>query len=565
MKNREKIKTNKLFVLIRHFFLRFLNNDLIKYSSERSEHLIFSVTFFAFSGGIISYHLLKKYLSAATVLEDIHPWQVETSFLTIMMALMGIICVVIWDNIFLDKRDFFNLLVLPVNLGKLFVAKFLSMLMFVGGLSLLFVFSSTIVFTVFLSPTLPVNPFYYGLIFFISSFLASLFIFLLVATVQGLIMVFFSRRYLHKVLTYTQLLLLGGFLSVFIWYPKIFLKLSQMKEGASSFFDFFPPLWFTSLQDKLLLVDDPFFTKYMYTSIMALVLLVVIYFFSMLICLKKYLKSTPINISRPHSLKTLFFLKYLFFALVLRNPTQAAVFHFTIKTLRRNMKHKLQLALVMIIPVGLVIATVIYGYIEKKFVYFKEINASLISIPILLIIFLIPGIKMVTRNPVVYEANWIFRMTEKKNKKHYMAGFKKALFFYAVFPLVMLLLLFYSFSWGIKLALYHSLFSMMLAWLFIEILFMNYKNMPFASECLPYKANLKYSWLIYVILFAVITTNLTALGLFLIKNPVYYLVFYLVAFAFLIGLKWYQRTRKEYQFVFDEEAEPLMLSLDLNQ
>jgi hypothetical protein len=566
MKTKEKSKTNKLCVLIRHFFIRFLNNELIKYSSERSEHLIFAVVLFAFSGGIISNHLLKKYLVAARILEDIHPWQVETSFLTIMMALMGIICVVIWDNIFLDKQDFFNLLVLPVSTGKLFLAKFLSMLMFVGTLSVLFVFTSTLVFTIYLSPTLSVNPFYFGLVFFMTSFLANLFIFLLVATIQGIIMVLFSRLSLHKVLIYAQLLLVGGFLSVFVWYPKIFPKLSQFRDRFSSFIDYFPPLWFTGLLNKLLSSEDAFFTKLMHTSVAALVLLLVIYFLSMFIILKKYLKSSPLIKTRTKFSKSLFFLRNIFYALVLRHPTQAAVFHFTIKTLRRNMKHKLQLALVMIIPVGLVITTLIYGYIDKKFAYFKEINSFLISIPVLLYIFLIPGLKMVIKTPVVFEANWIFRMTEKKEKKHYLAGFKKALFFYAIFPLFILLLLFYSFIWGFKLAIYHSFFGITIAWLLMETFFIKYRNMPFASNCLPYKANLKYSWFIYLFLFSLYLTNMTALGIFLIKNPIYYIIFYVAAFIILIVLKLYRyKTKEEFNFIYDEEAEPVLLSLNLDQ
>jgi len=566
MKNKENLKTNKLFVLIKHFFIRFLNNDLIKYSSERSEHLIFAVVFFAFSGGIISYYLLKKHLDAAKVLDNVYPWQVETSFLTIMMALMGIICVVIWDNIFLDKKDFSNLLVLPVKMGKLFLAKFLSMLMFVGALSILFVLASTIVFSIYLSPTLSTDPFYFGFIFFFTGLLANLFIFLLVATIKGIIIVFFGRIYLRKVLIYAQLLLLGGFLSVFIWFPRIFPKLPQYKERLSSFIDYFPPLWFTGLQNVLLFTKREFFIKMMHKSIAALALLLAVYFLCMLIGLKKHLLSSQLNKSRAKTLKTWGFLKNTFYKLVLKNPTQAAVFYFTIKTLRKNMKHKLQLALAMIIPIGIISATMVYGYIEKKFAYFKEINPALISIPVLLYIFLIPGLKMVTRNPVQFKANWIFRMTEKKNKADYLAGFKKALFLHAIFPLFCFMLLFYSFCWGFKPAIYHSCFGITLGWILLEVFFLNYRNMPFASECLPYQANLKYSWIIYVLLFSLYATNFTALGLFLVKNPVYYIVFYLAAFIVLIALKLYRKkTLKEFDFVFDEETQPMLLSLELDK
>jgi len=582
MKTKNKSKINKLFVLIKHFFIRFLNNDIIKYSSERRGHFIFAVVFFAFSGGIISQYLLKKYLEVA---RDVDPWHVETSFLTIMMALMGIICVAIWDNIFLDKEDFFNLLILPVSSKKLFLAKFLSMLMFVGALTVFFVFTSILVFTVYLSPILSVNPLRFGLVFLITSFLASMFIFLLVATIQGIIIVLFSRKYLRKVFFYTQLLLTGGFLSVFIWYPKIYPYLFQFKEGSSSIY-YFPPLWFAGLQNKLLSPGDAFFTKLMHTSMAAMVLLVVIYFLSMHVILRKYLRSSLLIKSRPmlsmHVIlrkilksslvsksspkfsRSSFLLKDIFYSLVLRNPTQAAIYHFTIKTFRRNMVHKFQLALWMTIPVGIVITTMIVAYPGNEF---KYPDSYLISPPGVLYIFLISILKMVTRNPVEFEANWIFRMTEKKDKKHYLAGLKKALFFYAIFPLFILLFLFYCFTWGFELAIYHSFYGITIAWILMEAFFINYRNIPFASKCLPYKANfVVYSLMGYFFIFIVYNTLFTALGLFLINNPVYYYFYYIAAFIILIVLKSYhQKTNKEFEFVYDEETEPMFLSLDLDK
>ena len=559
MKTRDKSKINKLFVLIKHFFLRFLNNDIIKYSSERSRHFIFAVVFFAFSGGIISQYLLKKYLEVA---RDVEPWHVETSFLTIMMALMGIICVAIWDNIFLDKEDFFNLLILPVSQKKLFLAKFLSMLMFVGALTVLFVFTSILIFTVYLSPTLSVNPFYFGLVFFIASFLAGMFIFLLLATIQGIIIVLFNRKYLRKIFFYTQMLLIGGFLSVFIWYPKIYPYLFQFKEGSASIY-YFPPLWFAGLQNKLLSPGDAFFTKLMHTSMAAMVLLVVIYFLSMHVIQRKYLRSSMLSKTRPKFLRLPFFFRDIFYNLVLRNPTQAAIYHFTIKTFRRNLKHKSQLALWMMIPVGLAITTTVFGYLGNKF---KTIDSYLISPPVVLYIFLMPILKMVTRNPVEFEANWIFRMTEKKDKKHYLAGLKKALFFYAVFPIFILLFLFYCFSWGLEPAIVHSLYGITIAWILMEAFFINYRNIPFASKCLPYKANFVYSLVLYGFVFIVYNTLFTALGLFLINNPVFYYFYYIAAFIILIVLKSYQqKTYKEFEFVYDEETEPMFLSLDLDK
>ena len=228
------------------------------------------------------------------------------------------------------------------------------------------------------------------------------------------------------------------------------------------------------------------------------------------------------------------------------------------------MVHKFQLALWMTIPVGLVITTMIVAYPGNEF---KYPDSYLISPPGVLYIFLISILKMVTRNPVEFEANWIFRMTEKKDKNHYLAGLKKALFFYAIFPLFLLLFLFYCFTWGFEPAIYHSFYGITIAWILMEAFFIDYRNIPFASKCLPYKANfVVYSLMGYFFLFIVYNTLFTALGLFLINNPVYYYFYYIAAFIILIVLKWYhQKTNKEFDFVYDEETEPMFLSLDLDK
>jgi hypothetical protein len=175
-------------------------------------------------------------------------------------------------------------------------------------------------------------------------------------------------------------------------------------------------------------------------------------------------------------------------------------------------------------------------------------------------------LKMVTRNPVEFEANWIFRITEKKDKKHYLAGLKKALFFYAVFPLFILLFVFYCFSWGFEPAIFHSFYGITIAWILMEAFFIDYRNIPFTSQCLPYKTNFVYSLMLYAFVFIVYNTLFSALGLFLITNPHYYFIFYIAAFIILLAFRFYhQKTNKEFEFVYDLEIEPMFLSLELDK
>lgn len=116
----------QVYFLTRHFMAKLINNSLIKSESHEVGSLLVAVILFALAGALISHNLLVQYLVGATLIEPQMVWVEKTFFMIFMMSMMGIICAVVRNNLFLDKQDYDNLLTLPIKLRKMpFVSSYL--------------------------------------------------------------------------------------------------------------------------------------------------------------------------------------------------------------------------------------------------------------------------------------------------------------------------------------------------------------------------------------------------------------------------------------------------------
>jgi hypothetical protein len=558
----------QVYFLTRHFMGKLINNSLIKSESYEVGSLLVAVILFALAGALISHNLLAKYLVGFVVIEPHVVWVEKTFFMTFMMSMMGIICAVVWNNLFLDKQDYDNLLTLPIKLRNIYMTKFLSALLFVAFVSILFNFTSTVVFTAYLSQGLKINPLYFAFTHFFSNLLSNVFMFFSISTLHGIMTVLFNNRWMKSFSVYLQVIIIVGFTWIFFWLPDNTPWLLELKELESPLLYYLPPFWFTGLQETLLGSPDPVFTKLAPLAIISIIAAFGLYFLMFPLSLRKYLRRAHAagNNLRNRSLKPIASLKRLFNKIFLRDPIQAGTFYFVLLISRRNLKVKLQLGFFMIVPIAFIASKMIFHYSRQGAIYFEEINAFLISIPLVFTFFLIAGLRGVMRYPINREANWLIRVTENQHKIHYIAGVKKAVFFFAVFPFLILLFLFYTYFWGFKPAIYHICFSTAAAILVMEVFFINYRKMPFVSSYLPGNSKFKYWGMFYIIAFIFYLWQFTALGLFLIKNPGYYLAFYPGAAMIYMLFKGYQyKKNRVYNFIYEEEPEAFFLSLGLDQ
>jgi len=566
--NPVQAESRQFLVLLRHFLLRLFNNDILKFEDQRRESMIIMLTFFMAGGGIIAVFILMPYLLAMLGYTSETAWIEKNFFITLSMALTGIISVINWNNMFLDEKDYLYLSSLPVSTNTLFTAKFFSLLAFVGILSLAFHFFPIFIFTFFLGEMYNVNPFYhtsifqFGAVHLFSSFMANLFVFLLVALVQGILMLLLDSKRFKKVSMVIQPLLIMGFVSILIWFPQFASAIEKLKDKYASFIYYLPPMWFVGFYEQMIGNYDIMFKKLFYIAPIAVTVLADLYILSIPLCFKRFSRPASIGKIRGRFSMALGSLKKSLEARFLDNPIQKAIFYFSLSTLNRSRKHKLQLAIYIALPLTFIVTELTILHYRNGWKYFNTLHPFLISIPVLLYIFIILGFRVVVMHPISEAANWVFRLTEPKNPTHCMKGLKKVFFLIGILPVFILVFLFYLYCWGLVPAVFHSLFSAVTAWLFLEIFFINYEKMPFVSGYVPGKAKIKYLWALYLVGFVAYTWDFSALGLFLIKNPLFYIIYYILAADVLYLIKRYQARRNQtFHFVFDEDPEPVMLGL----
>ncbi|UCH94644.1 MAG: hypothetical protein JSV88_30875 [Candidatus Aminicenantes bacterium] len=568
---KSEVNSSQFYVLVRHFVLRLFKNDILKYENQRLERVVVVLAILSIAGGYITHKLISPYLypglsgvTAAAI------WVKKTVFLTLTMALTGIITVFSWENIFPDRKDYMNLLVLPVKMRTLFAAKFFSLLVFVGLISIAFNIFSLFMFTFYLAPFKKVNLFYFGFSHFITNFLANLFVFLAAACIKSIFTILLKNRLLAKFSNIIQAALLVGFIWVIVWLPQIHSQLPAAKEKLSSFFYYFPPLWFTGIYEKMIGSSDVVFIPHILIAVTAIIITTALYLVSFPISFKRFLSSGKDSGRKKSVLvqRLIGFARRFFDSIFLKHSIQRGMFYFVCQALKRSRKHQLQLVTYMALPFAYIIADLVYFHSRTGWSSFRVPNFFLVGASLIFYFFLAAGLRMIVRHPIMLSANWIFQLTERNEKKHYMKGIKKAFLFLLGFPLFIGLFIFYLYCWGFQLAVFHSFYSAAIFLWLLEMFFNTYKKIPFAGEFEPGKPNIKIYWPLILGGFLEWYVLLSNIGLILLNWPKYYILFFLVIFVLHWGFvfrRYREYKNEDFGFIYDEEPRELMLSLNITK
>jgi hypothetical protein len=557
------------FVLVRHFFLRLFQNDVVLFEEQKTQKIIVFLAFIAIFSARLADAILRRYLFFA---DEGTSWVEKNYFLSYLMVLMGFITVLEWDVLFPDRRDFSNLMSLPVKLRAFFLAKFTSLILFVGLFSLGANALSLFVFYIYLPRWQSPSP-VYGLRFMgshlLSAFCSCFFILFFCALLLGVLINILGDRLFRSVSLYirTGLLVILVFLLILFFsesltVPYSLSSFTELKENSSSFFYYYPPMWFTGFYESLLGNEDPFFSQLSKIALVALGLSILAFFLTSVFNYRRYLKKMEeVKKRNPKLVKLRRRIAQFFYPIFLRSSVEKAVFSFFGATVRRSLVHKMRLASFMAVALGMILIILVSRDSHTK--VFSTFDRTLLSVPLILAFFLVIGLRRVVKIPSHLEANWIFRMTESKDKKMYFAGLRKGIFFFALLPLFFCIFVFYSSIWDLTSAFYHCLYGLSVSVLLMELLFLQFRKIPFTCSHLPGKEKLHVYWIVYLLGFILYVVLMSFVEVLLFLKPSRFFVFYGVLLMMILGVRIYQNVffYKKVELVFEEELEPVMLEL----
>lgn len=561
--------------LTRHFFHRFFQNDFVDFEDQMKEQMILVIAILAvFFGQTANAALFSYTFEPFGSPAWLDAWIPKTYFLSLFMTLMGFMTVLEWDVVFPDSRDYLNLMSLPIRTRTWFASKFASFLLFIGMFSLGSNIMAAFVIPYHLSSFKQGDLAFLGAVgvgHLVSAVLAGLFIFLAIVGIQGILMTFLPSGLFRRVSGFVRFLLIAGFLVLFLShitgsfgfsYRPGFSWFEGLKTPGAAWGYLFPPLWFTGIHEVIVGNNDHFFLTQARAGIAGIAGSILLFILTFAVSYARQIrKSIEVKTRRDPFGPAKRSLAALFNAVVLRNPTQRAVFAFSVKTFLRSNRHRIQLASYMACGIALIMILLASAGFGQRF--FDPRGPIVASIPLILSFFLLAGIRLLITVPVMAGANWVFRITEGPDVKNYLIGAKKAVAAVALIPLHAVLLGAYAPVWGWKDAGRHLGFCLLASLLLMEILFFKHSKIPFACTYVPMKAKAYFRWFLYGLAFLTYAWLLPLLERSLMKEASGFFAICGILAGSVAALDVAHRIwiYRKAILIFEDEPEPVMLTL----
>lgn len=449
----------------------------------------------ALPGGFYSIFLLEKY---STLLQwmrhqhEVDPLAAalpdEYFFIVLSMAVTGVVAVWRWDNIFPDRRDYSNLVHLPISTRTIFLANLTGIVCLALLLAIDVNAASGILFPLVVSASEEAFSFFahfVGIHVFVVV-AASVFSFFIVFVIVGILMVSLPYSTFRRISLYLRGLivaLLVAMLSTSFAVP------SMVTNLPGTWVRFLPPVWFLGLCQLIRGKASPSLAGLgviaLVSSALVVVAAVALYSLSYRTCFARILETAdviPANETDHFS--------WAFKSLdrwILTSPFQRAGYRFVMRTLFRSEGHGVVLG--GFFGLGIVTASqfLFTSFNGKTIDIGSAPSAELLAIPLVLSYCTILGVRFVFDIPIEMRANWIFRLWLDKNKHECIPLARKVMMTFAIPWVFGIALPLYAFFWGWRVGILQASVVTLWSLLLAEILLLRFRKVPFTCSYPPFR------------------------------------------------------------------------------
>jgi hypothetical protein len=495
----------------------------------------------------------------------------EYFFIVLSMVVTGTVAVWRWDSIFPDRRDYANLVALPISTGMIFLANLAAIIFLTLLLALDVNAASAVLFPAVVSGSQIALSYLaqFAAIHALVVVLASIFSFFAVLATVGVLMFALPSDVFRRISLYVRGLIIVSLLTLLSTSFGVPTLIEQLPRTPHSFIRFLPSVWFLGLcqllrgkaQAELAMLGS------MATIGLICVTLVAIaaYALSYRRCFIRIPENLDITPERNRGSAS-----WLFSILdrtVLKTQFQRAGYRFVMKTLFRSERHGLVLG--GFLALGFVMASqVLFAEFNGKTIAAARVpSAALLSIPFILCYCILVGLRSVFDIPTDLRANWIFRLSLGKSAHECIPLARKILLTFILPWVVTVALPVSVYLWGWATALVHTALLIIWSLLLASILLVRFRKVPFTCSYPPFRDSamvVAFSYVLGSFAFVVLTSRLEYWALL---NPVW-----MVSFVLIIAGAWYalhrfrQETLEIDKLLIFEERQPLAFEvLDLDQ
>ncbi len=365
------------------------------------------LTLLAMPGGFVSILLLNKYgtflqwLRGAT---NVDPLLValpdEYFFIVLSMTVTGAVAVWRWDAIFPDRRDYMNLVPLPISTRTIFFANLVAVLFLVGLVSFDVNAASCLLFPMVVGATQSKFLFFvkFAVVHAIGVLLASLFAFFAVFSVIGLLMAVLPPRTFRRCSAYFR----GAVVVCLVALLCTSFAVPQLLHRASAprWITLIPSCWFLGLCQSLRGRAGPVLTELSRLALPGLATAALVALCTYVIGYRRHfvriaeIADNPATAVSPWTWR----IGLLLDRLALRTPFQRAGFRFVGKTLIRSEAHRLVLTAVGGLALVLASQALMDAFDGGKSLRQAALTPDALSIPFILSFLIIVGLRARLRN-----------------------------------------------------------------------------------------------------------------------------------------------------------------------
>jgi len=224
-----------------------------------------------------------------------------------------------------------------------------------------------------------------------------------------------------------------------------------------------------------------------------------------------------------------------------RSPVKRAVCAFTLRSLARSRQHRLLLSLYVALALAFVLSGIVPLILRGDPAALARPGVAVTSAPLVVMFFVLAGLRALFAIPIEPKANWIFRLREPENRLAVVAGVRRALIVACVLPVTLAAGLSVGIPWGMTLGLAHAIFCALMGLLLTELLLIRFCKVPFTCTYFPGRGRLRTLWPLYLVGFTTYTYTAAALEAdVLLRSSKAFTNFCLIV-SFAIALLWVSR------------------------
>jgi hypothetical protein len=456
------------------------------------------LTMLAMPGGFVSLFLLNKYGTFLQWLRgntDVDPLLIalpdEYFFIVLSMTVTGAVAVWRWETIFPDRRDYMNLIPLPISTRTIFFANLVAVLFLVALIAFDVNAVSCILFPLVVGATQSRFIFFvkFAGVHAVGVILASAFSFFAVFSVLGLLMAVLPPRAFRRCSAYFRGVVVVYLVALLCTTFAVPDALGRGNGTVPSWTLVMPSCWFLGLCQSLRGRAGPVLVSLSRLALPGVLVVVGIALCAYAVGYQRHfvriaeIADTTATTSSPRTSRR----GILLDRLLLRTPFQRGCFRFVGSTLVRSEAHRLVLTAIGGLSLVLASQALMDAFENAPSWRVAALSPDALSIPFILSFLVIVGLRLVFEIPVELRSNWIFQLMLDRDGEECGPLARKVILILVLPWLLVIAFPVYVYFEGWVVACLHTLLVVTWSVLLTNIVLTRFRKLPFTCTLPVFK------------------------------------------------------------------------------